>query len=231
MLEDLKEAVLKANLALPRHGLCILTWGNVSGLDRGRGLMVIKPSGMPYDEIRVEDLAVVDLDAGRQVEGDRKPSSDTPTHLVLYRAFDGISSVVHTHSAHATVWAQAGLDIPALGTTHADYFHGPVPCARALAADEIAGDYEAATGEVIVETFRERGVDPLAVPGSLVRFHGPFAWGGSPAEAVERAVVLEEVAKLALWGRALAPDAPSVPKNLLDRHYLRKHGAGAYYGQ
>jgi len=228
MLEELKAAVCEANRELPRRGLVTYTWGNVSGLDRARGLMVIKPSGVPYDELRPDRLVTLDLD-GRVVEGTLRPSSDAPTHLALYRAFAGVGGVAHTHSRQAAAWAQAGRDIPALGTTHADYFHGPIPCARALTDEEIAGDYEAATGRVLVEALRGR--DPLAMPAALARQHASFTWGRDAAEAVHNAVVLEEVAGMALHTLWLSPDAPPVSAALLDRHYRRKHGPAAYYGQ
>lgn len=230
MLESLKQAVLEANLDLPRYGLVTFTWGNVSGIDREKGLVVIKPSGVPYDELKADDMVVVDLD-GNVVEGHRKPSSDTPTHVALYKAFDGIGGIVHTHAPWATSWAQAGRDLPALGTTHADYYYGPVPCTRPMTADEIRGAYELETGNVIVETFRTRGIDPLAVPGVLVHSHAPFNWGKDAHEAVHNAVVLEECAKMALHTFALNPKAPPMDQALLDKHYFRKHGANAYYGQ
>ena len=228
MLEDLKRAVWEANLDLPRYGLVTFTWGNASGIDRERGLVVIKPSGVPYEKLRPEDMVVTDLE-GRVVEGRYKPSSDTPTHLVLYKAFPGIGGIVHTHSPWATAWAQAARGIPALGTTHGDYFYGEIPCTRPMTEAEIKGDYERETGNVIVETFRGR--DPLAIPGVLVRSHAPFAWGKDVHEAVHNAVVLEEVAKIAARTLAVNPDIGPMDQHLLDRHYLRKHGAGAYYGQ
>ena len=228
MLEELKENVCKANLLLPKHGLVTFTWGNVSGIDRQKGLAVIKPSGLSYEAMGPEDMVVVDME-GRVVEGKWKPSSDTPTHLRLYAAFPNCGGIVHTHSRWATVFAQAGRDIPPLGTTHADDFHGPIPCTRPLTEAEIAGDYEAETGNVIIETFRDR--DPMAVPAALVCSHGPFAWGRDAAEAVHNAVVLEEVAFMAWHTLALAPDRGDMQKPLLDKHYLRKHGPGAYYGQ
>ena len=228
MLKKLKEQVCRANLLLPKHNLVTFTWGNVSGIDRKRGLVVIKPSGVPYDKMEPEDMVVLDLD-GNIVEGKWKPSSDTPTHLRLYAAFPGCGGVVHTHSRWATVFAQAGRAIPALGTTHADDFHGPIPCTRPLTDGEIAGEYEAETGNVIIETFRGR--DPMAVPAALVHSHGPFAWGKDPLEAVHNAVVLEEVAFMAWHTLALAPDKGEMQPSLLDKHYLRKHGPGAYYGQ
>ena len=228
MLEELKENVCKANLLLPKHGLVTFTWGNVSGIDRQKGLVVIKPSGLSYEAMGPEDMVVVDME-GRIVEGKWKPSSDTPTHLRLYAAFPNCGGIVHTHSRWATVFAQAGRDIPPLGTTHADDFHGPIPCTRPLTEAEIAGDYEAETGNVIIETFRDR--DPMAVPAALVCSHGPFAWGRDAMEAVHNAVVLEEVAFMAWHTLALAPDRGDMQKPLLDKHYLRKHGPGAYYGQ
>lgn len=230
MLKWLKEAVLEANLELPRRGLVIYTWGNVSGISREEGLVVIKPSGVPYEELKLEDLVVVDLD-GNQVEGKLRPSSDTPTHLVLYRAFPEIGGVVHTHSSWATSWAQAGRGIPALGTTHADYFYGEIPCTRDMTAEEIQRGYEAETGNVIVETFRTRGIDPLHVPGVLVKNHGPFSWGKDPLEAVHNAVVMEEVAKMAFRTLVLSPNVKAIDQVLLDKHFLRKHGPNAYYGQ
>lgn len=228
MLEQLKSEVLQANLDLPKHGLVTFTWGNVSGIDRERGLVVIKPSGVPYETMTVDDMVVVDLD-GNVVGGHRKPSSDTPTHLVLYRAFPGIGGIVHTHSPWATSWAQAGRGIPALGTTHADYFYGEIPCTRPMTEEEIRGAYERDTGTVIVEAFQQR--DPLQVPGVLVHAHAPFAWGTDPDNAVHNAVVLEEVAKMAYHTFMLNPDAEPMSQHLLDKHFLRKHGANAYYGQ
>ncbi|CAG7643340.1 L-ribulose-5-phosphate 4-epimerase [Paenibacillus allorhizosphaerae] len=228
MLEALKREVWEANLALPRHGLVTFTWGNASGIDRTSGLVVIKPSGVPYEDLLPDDMVVVDLQ-GSVVEGRLKPSSDTPTHVVLYQAFPAIGGVVHTHSPWATSWAQAGLAIPALGTTHADYFYGEIPCTRAMTGAEIQGAYEAETGRVIVETFA--GLDPLEVPGVLVHSHAPFNWGTDAHNAVHNAVVLEEVAKMALHTFALRPGVPAMDRTLLDRHFLRKHGAKAYYGQ
>ena len=228
MLKKLKEQVCRANLLLPKHNLVTFTWGNVSGIDRKRGLVVIKPSGVPYDKMEPEDMVVLDLD-GNIVEGKWKPSSDTPTHLRLYAAFPSCGGVVHTHSRWATVFAQAGRAIPALGTTHADDFHGPIPCTRLLTEAEIAGEYEAETGNVIIETFRD--LDPMGVPAALVQSHGPFAWGKDALEAVHNAVVLEEVAFMAWHTLALAPDKGEMQPSLLDKHYLRKHGPGAYYGQ
>lgn len=231
MLHELKEEVLQANLALVRHGLVLFTWGNVSGVDRARGLVVIKPSGVAYEDMTADDMTVVDLQTGARVEGRWKPSSDTPTHLELYRAFASIGGVVHTHSTHAVAWAQAGCDIPCCGTTHADAFFGPVPCTRHLTPEEIAADYEGGTGRVIVETFRARGLNETYVPAVLCRAHGPFAWGGSPMQAVYNAAVLEEVARMALLTRQVRPDAPEAPQALQEKHFLRKHGPNAYYGQ
>ena len=228
MLKDLKEAVLQANLDLPKYGLVTFTWGNVSGIDRDKGLIVIKPSGVPYDELKLEHLVVLDL-AGNKVEGNLKPSSDTPTHLILYRAFKEVGGIVHTHSSMATSWAQAGRGIPALGTTHADYFYGEIPCTRKLNEAEITGKYEEETGNVIVETFE--GKNPLYIPGVLVNNHGPFSWGKDAHEAVHNAVVLEEVAKMALNTFALRQNIGPIDQFLLDKHFLRKHGANAYYGQ
>lgn len=225
---DLREQVLQANLALPRHGLVTFTWGNVSGFDANAGLVAIKPSGVPYERLRADDIVVLTLQ-GERVAGTLKPSSDTPTHLHLYRSWPQLRGIVHTHSTHATAWAQAGLAIPALGTTHADYFHGAIPCARSLTRAEVEGDYELHTGHVIVETFRS--IDPLACPGVLVAGHAPFAWGSSADQAVHNAVVLEEVARMALYTRLLAPQRGPIDQHLLDRHYLRKHGRHATYGQ
>ena len=228
MLERLKQEVLEANLDLPKYGLVTFTWGNVSGIDRESGLVVIKPSGVPYDKLKADDLVVVDLD-GNKVEGKLKPSSDTPTHLVLYKAFPSIGGVVHTHSPWATAWAQAGRAIPALGTTHADYFYGEIPVTRAMTREEIETAYELETGNVIVETFKDR--DPSQVPSVLVNSHAPFNWGKNPHEAVHNAVVLEEVAKMALHTYALNPGIGAMDQALLDKHFLRKHGTNAYYGQ
>jgi L-ribulose-5-phosphate 4-epimerase len=228
MLEELKQVVLEANLQLPKYQLVTFTWGNVSGIDREKGLVVIKPSGVEYDKLTTDDMVVVDLD-GNVVEGHLKPSSDTPTHLLLYKEFPHIGGIVHTHSPWATVWAQAGKGIPALGTTHADYFYGEIPCTRKMAEEEIKGAYERETGKVIVETFRF--IDPMQIPGVLVYGHGPFAWGKDPLNAVHNAVVLEEVAKMAARTYSLNPEIQPIDQALLDRHYLRKHGANAYYGQ
>ena len=230
MLEQLKQQVYEANMELPKRGLVTYTWGNVSGIDRASGLFVIKPSGVEYDELRPEDLVVMDLN-GNKVEGDLNPSSDTRTHLELYKAFPDIGGVVHTHSPHAVAWAQAGRDIPAFGTTHADYFYGAIPCTRLMTAEEINGEYEYQTGEVIIETLEERGRSPAQIPAVLVHSHGPFAWGKNAADAVHNAVVLEECAYMGLFSRQLAPQLPAMQNELLDKHYLRKHGANAYYGQ
>ena len=229
MLEDLKQAVWEANLRLPKHNLVTFTWGNVSGIDRQKGLMVIKPSGVEYDALNPSDLVVVDLETGKTVEGDLNPSSDTDTHLVLYRAFQNIGGVVHTHSRWATIFAQAGRGVPALGTTHGDYFYGEIPCTRRMTAEEIGGRYELETGNVIVERFRH--LDPDSVPAVLVHSHGPFCWGKDAKEAVHNAVVLEEVAFMAWHNLALDAALPPMQQELLDKHFLRKHGKNAYYGQ
>lgn len=228
MLEQLKYAVLEANLQLPARGLVTYTWGNVSGIDRESGLVVIKPSGVPYEELTVDDMVVVDLQ-GMVIEGKWRPSSDTPTHLVLYSTFTEIGGVVHTHSRWATTFAQAGKPLYAMGTTHGDYFYGTIPCTRAMTDLEIAGEYEKETGKVITEAFKS--IDPIAIPGVLVMSHGPFNWGHDPAEAVYNAVVMEEIAFMN-WHVTQIPGAPtSMQQSLLDKHYLRKHGAQAYYGQ
>lgn len=230
MLEQLKEKVLQANLQLPEYDLVKFTWGNVSAIDRTLGLVVIKPSGVPYKNMTAEDMVVVDLQ-GNVVEGKWKPSSYTPTHLELYKAFPHCGGIVHTHSRWATIFAQAGKDIPALGTTHGDYFHGSVPCARPMIGEEIAGEYERETGKVIVEGFGIKGIDPQAVPAANVFSHGPFVWGKNATEAVHNAVVLEEVAFMAWHTLMLSPERDAMQKQLLDKHYYRKHGANAYYGQ
>jgi L-ribulose-5-phosphate 4-epimerase len=229
MLEKLKSEVCEANLRLVAEGLVIQTWGNASGIDRAAGLVVIKPSGVAYDQMQPQHMVVVHLETGQVVEGNLKPSSDTPTHLVLYRAFPGIGGVVHTHSLYATAWAQARREIPALGTTHADYFYGPVPCTRLLTTEEIQKDYELNTGHVIVERFE--GLDTTACPGVLVASHGPFTWGRSVGQAVENAAVLEHLARLAGETLRLTPELPPMQAALLDKHFLRKHGPNAYYGQ
>ena len=228
MLEALKKEVLEANLLLPKHGLITFTWGNVSGIDRESGLVVIKPSGVSYDGMTVEDMVVVDLQ-GRVVEGKWKPSSDTPTHLALYRAFPKMGGIVHTHSRWATSFAQAGLPIPAMGTTQGDYFYGDIPCTRKMTPAEIAGEYELETGNVIIETFKD--IDPMTIPAVLVHSHGPFTWGTDAMNAVHNAVVLEEVAFMDYHALSMNPGAGRMQQELLDKHYLRKHGANAYYGQ
>ena len=228
MLEELKEKVFKANLDLVKHNLVIFTWGNVSGIDREKGLVVIKPSGVEYDTMTADDMVVTDLD-GNVVEGKYKPSSDTPTHVELYKAFPNIGGIVHTHSRWATSFAQAHRDIPALGTTHGDYFYGDIPCTRLMTAQEIGGEYEKETGKVIIETFKDK--DPVAIPAVLVASHGPFSWGKTPYEAVHNAVVLEEVSFMALQAMTLNPEIGKMQRELLDKHYLRKHGKNAYYGQ
>lgn len=228
MLEELKEKVFKANLDLVKHGLVIFTWGNVSGIDRDKNLVVIKPSGVSYDAMTADDMVVVDLNTGNVVEGSLKPSSDTPTHLALYRAFPEIGGVVHTHSTYATAWAQAGIDLPNIGTTHADYFHDAVPCTRDMTESEVKGDYELETGNVIIERFE--GLNPVHTPGVLVKNHGPFAWGTDPADAVHNAVVLEQVAKMASIAYTVNPNLTMNPL-LVEKHFSRKHGPNAYYGQ
>lgn len=230
MLEELRKQVYEANMELPRRNLVTYTWGNVSGIDREKGLVVIKPSGVEYDELTPENLVVVDLD-GNRVEGDLNPSSDTKTHLELYKAFPTLGGIVHTHSPYAVAWAQAGRDIPCYGTTHADYFYGAVPCARHLTKEELDEDYEKNTGKVIIEIFTDRGIDPVAVPGVICHSHGPFTWGKDAAQAVYHAVVLEEVAKMALLTRQVDLNAIPAPQYLQDKHYRRKHGPNAYYGQ
>ncbi|QHQ18347.1 L-ribulose-5-phosphate 4-epimerase [Pectobacterium parmentieri] len=230
-LQQLKQQVLEANLDLPRHNLVTFTWGNVSVVDRDRGLVIIKPSGVEYEHMGVDDMVVVDLASGQTIEGNKKPSSDTATHLALYRAFTEIGGIVHTHSRHATIWAQAGLDLPAWGTTHADYFYGAIPCTRLMTQDEIAQHYEQETGNVIIETFRQRGISPTDIPAVLVNAHGPFAWGKDAHNAVHNAVVLEEIAYMGIFSRQLTPGITAMQQALLDKHYLRKHGKDAYYGQ
>lgn len=231
MLEQLKQQVLAANLALPKYGLVTFTWGNVSGVDRASGLMVIKPSGVDYEGMGIDDMVVVDIASGDVVEGKWKPSSDTETHRGLYLAFPNIGGIVHTHSRHATIWSQAGLDIPAWGTTHADYYYGNIPCTRLMTEFEIQHDYEWKTGQVIIETFERRHLNPDQMPAVLVHSHGPFAWGKNALDAVHNAVVLEEVAYMAIFTRQLSPQQSDMQQELLDKHYLRKHGANAYYGQ
>lgn len=230
MLEQLKKEVYEANMELPRRGLVTYTWGNVSGIDREKGLVVIKPSGVEYEDLKPEDLVVLDLD-GNVVEGDLNPSSDTKTHLELYKAFPQLGGVVHTHSPHAVAWAQAGSDIPCYGTTHADYFYGPIPCARSLTPAEVEEDYERNTGKVIIETFTGRGLNPVHVPAVICRNHGPFTWGKNAAQAVYHAVVLEEVSKMAMYTRQINAQVESAPQHVQDKHFMRKHGPNAYYGQ
>ena len=227
MLEELKEKVCRANLDFVRHGLVIFTWGNVSAIDRQSGLVVIKPSGVSYDNMKPSDMVVVDLD-GKVVEGDLNPSSDTPTHLVLYKAFPEIGGVVHTHSTYATAWAQAGIDLPNIGTTHADYFHDAVPCTADMSRPQVEGEYELETGNVIVERFK--GLNPVHTPGVLVKNHGPCTWGKDAFEAVHNAVVLEQVAKMAFISFSVNPSLTMNPL-LVEKHFSRKHGPNAYYGQ
>lgn len=228
MLEQLKQEVWQANLDLPKYGLVTFTWGNVSAIDRDKGLFVIKPSGVPYENLKPEHMVVMDMN-GNKVEGDYNPSSDTPTHLELYKAFPECGGIVHTHSSWATSFAQAIRPIPAFGTTHADYFYGEIPVTRLMTKEEIMNDYEKNTGKVIIETFKDK--DPAAIPGVLVANHGPFAWGTDAKNAVHNAVVLDEVAKMAYRSMVLSPQLPPISQNILDKHYLRKHGANAYYGQ
>lgn len=230
MLEELKQKVFEANMLLPKYGLVTFTWGNVSGIDRESGLFVIKPSGVDYETMSADDMVVMDLN-GNRVEGHYKPSSDTPTHLELYKAFPEVGGIVHTHSSYATSWAQAGRGIPCYGTTHADYMYGEIPCARCLTKEEIDGAYEENTGHLIVNLFRELDKDPMAVPAVLCKNHGPFAWGKDPHEAVHNAVVLEEVAKMAYRAETINARIQPAPQELQDKHYFRKHGANAYYGQ
>lgn len=229
MLEQLKKEVFEANLLLPKYNLVTFTWGNVSGVDREKNLMVIKPSGVEYETMTAQDMVVVDLKTGKKVEGDLNPSSDTDTHVALYNAFPNIKGIVHTHSRWATVFAQSGKGIPALGTTHGDYFYGEIPCTRKMTPEEIGGKYEKETGNVIIETFKDKSPDDI--PSVLVHSHGPFCWGTDPFNAVHNAVVLEELAFMAWHNLMMNPDIPSMQQELLDKHYLRKHGANAYYGQ
>ena len=230
MLEELKQKVFEANLELPKYGLVIFTWGNVSGIDREKGLVVIKPSGVDYDKMTAEDMVVTDLD-GNVVEGKLKPSSDLMTHLEFYKNFPNIGGVVHTHSINAVAFAQAGKDIPALGTTHGDYFYGNIPCTRYMTPEEIGGEYELNTGKVIVETFKERKIDPDQMPAVLVHSHGPFTWGKDPFDAVHNSVVLEALSEMAMKTLIVNPNVKDMQQELLDKHFLRKHGLGAYYGQ
>lgn len=230
MLDKLKKIVFEANQLLPKYKMVTFTWGNVSGIDREKGLIVIKPSGVDYDNMKADDMVVVDLN-GKVVEGDYNPSSDTDTHIELYKACADIGGIVHTHSRYATSWAQSCQDIPALGTTHADDFYGPIPCTRVMTKEEIAGSYEKETGKVIVETFKKRKIKMTDIPGVLVYSHGPFAWDEDPLKAVKKAVILEEVAFMAYHTVTLTGKKSSMQQELLDKHYLRKHGANAYYGQ
>lgn len=229
MLEKLKEEVLQANLMLPKYGLITFTWGNVSAVDRKEGVMAIKPSGVEYDSMTAEDIVIVSLETGETVEGRYKPSSDTPTHLELYRAFENAGGIVHTHSRWATSFAQAGTGIIPMGTTHGDYFCGEIPCTRAMTPDEINGEYEKETGTVIIEAFK--GIDPMTIPAVLVKNHGPFTWGANAADAVHNAVVLEEAAFMNYHALQINPEAGRMQQALLDKHYFRKHGENAYYGQ
>ena len=230
MLEELKRNVYEANMELLRRKLTIYTWGNVSGIDREKGLFVIKPSGVAYEELKPEHMVVMDL-PGNKVEGDLNPSSDTKTHLELYNAYPQLGGIVHTHSPYAVAWAQANCDIPCYGTTHADYFYGPVPCCRILTPAEVEADYEGNTGRVIIETFKDRGIDPVHVPAVLCAGHGPFIWGKDAAQAVYHAVVLEEIAKMAMFTEQIRPQADPAPQCIQDKHFMRKHGPNAYYGQ
>lgn len=229
--EQLKEDVCRANLALVRSGLVVLTWGNASGVDRQAGVMAIKPSGVAYDQLRPQDIIILSIDKGEVIQGTLRPSSDTPTHLLLYQGFPSIGGIVHTHSAYATSWAQAGREIPCLGTTHADHFHGHIPLTRQLTSEEIAGAYERNTGKVILECFSTKGINPEEIPGVLVAQHGPFAWGATSMAAADNAIILEEVARIALYTLLLTPEAGQLPRELMDKHFNRKHGSGAYYGQ
>ena len=230
MLEELKQKVYEANMELPKRNLVTYTWGNASGIDREKGLVVIKPSGVDCDELSPSNMVVLDL-TGKIVEGDLNPSSDTKTHIELYKAFPELGGIVHTHSPHAVAWAQAGRDIPCYGTTHADYFYGPVPCARNLTQEEIDEDYEKNTGKVIIETFNERGINPVHVPAVICKNHGPFTWGKDAAQAVYHAVVLEEVSKMAILTLQIDHQAGVAPQSVQNKHFMRKHGPNAYYGQ
>lgn len=230
MLEELKKQVWEANLELVRRGVVIYTWGNVSGIDREKGIVAIKPSGIDYDGMKPEDMVLVDLVTGETIEGEYRPSSDTPTHLEVYRSFPSIGGITHTHSINAVAFAQAGLDIPALGTTHADYFYGSIPCTKELSQEEVEAAYEVNTGKVIVDCIRNRGIDPMAIPGVVVRNHGPFAWGKDAAASVYHAVVMDVVAEMNLKTLILNPKV-SMAQYILDKHYMRKHGPNAYYGQ
>ena len=231
MYRKLKERVYEANMELFHRKLIVYTWGNVSEVDREKGVMAIKPSGVPYEELKPEMMVIQSLETGEVLSEGYRPSTDAPTHLAIYRAFEEVGGMVHTHSTCATAWAQAGLAIPCMGTTHADYFHGPVPCARSLTPEEVNAGYEHNTGVVIVETFQTRGINPVHVPGVICRNHGPFAWGKDAAQAVYHAVVLEEVARMALYTVQVDPDAAPAPAHVLEKHFQRKHGPNAYYGQ
>ncbi len=230
MLENLKKEVLEANLELVKHNLVIFTWGNVSGIDREKNLIAIKPSGVSYDEMKADDIVIVDME-GNVVEGDLKPSSDTPTHIELYKKYEEINGVVHTHSTWATGWAQAKIGVRPLGTTHCDYFYGEIPCTRELRKEEVEENYEKNTGLVILEELEVRNIEPLSIPGVLVASHGPFSWGKDPKNAVHNAVVLEEVSKMNFISQSLSPNVDRINDYILDKHYLRKHGKNAYYGQ
>lgn len=230
MLEDIKLRVLEANLALVKSGLVVFTWGNVSEIDPSRKYVVIKPSGVDYDSMIADDMVVVDVNTGEVVDGHYKPSSDTPTHLEIYRNFESVGGITHTHSVNAVAYAQAGKDIPALGTTHADYFYGDIPCTRMLSEEEVKTDYELNTGKVIVETFKNRGIDTMAVPSCVVQNHGPFSWGKDADKSVYHAVVMEKVAEMDIKALLINPNSV-MPQYVLDKHYFRKHGANAYYGQ
>ena len=230
-IQELKEIVWKANMLLPKYNLVTFTWGNVSMVDREKDLLVIKPSGVEYEDMQPEDMVVLSLRSGEKIEGKYKPSSDTPTHLALYHAFRELGGIVHTHSRYATSFAQAGRGIPALGTTHGDYFYGEIPCTRKMTSEEIKTEYEKETGSVIIETFQKEGIHPMEIPSVLVHSHGPFSWGKDAIDAVHNAAVLEECAFMALQSYLLNPGLGSMQQELLDKHYLRKHGAGAYYGQ
>lgn len=231
IIEAMKQRVFEANRTLQREGLVVLTWGNVSEVDRDAKIIVIKPSGVPYAEMSVEDMVVTDLDGNVLEKDGLNPSSDLPTHVVLYRAFQKIKAVVHTHSRHAVMWAQAGEDIPPYGTTHADTFYGYVPVTRQLTKDEVESAYETQTGKVIIETFKKKEIDPQAVPGVIVYGHGPFTWGQTPLKAVENSLALDEIAQMAAFTKVINPKTDSIPQYLLDKHYFRKHGSDAYYGQ
>lgn len=230
MFADIKKRVFKANLDLVKSGLVIFTWGNVSEIDPSRKFVVIKPSGVDYDTMTAEDMVVVDVNSGEVIDGHYKPSSDTPTHLEIYRNFESVGGITHTHSVNAVAFAQAGKDIPALGTTHADYFFGDIPCTRMLSEEEVKTNYELNTGKVIVETFKNRGIDPMAIPGCVVQNHGPFSWGKDADKSVYHAVVMEKIAEMDIKALLVNPQS-SMPKYVLDKHYFRKHGANAYYGQ